>query len=121
MLAMPKLLVVLVVCLSGCSLAFQRHLADGSIGPTADASGCSASRRLPWADVAVIGAEVTVALAGEAMHDGIGFSRREDTGTVITGVALFAALLQTASAGNGFSRADACKRAKGVTAALAAQ
>lgn len=121
MRVMPKLLVVLVVCLSGCSLALQRHLPDGSIGPTADASRCSTSRRLPWADLAVISAELTAAAAGEALHDGIGFSRREETGTVITGVALFAALLQTASAGNGFDRANACRRAQVTASVLAAQ
>jgi hypothetical protein len=68
--------------------------------------------------MAVASAEVTVALAGEAMHDGVGVNRREDLGTAITGVALFAALLQVASAGNGFHRADACRSARGTTGAM---
>lgn len=97
---MRPLLLSLLVC-SGCSLAFQRP--------------ASCSRVLPIVDLALVGTEVMTAGAGMLMHDGVIFDRRDKLGTGIAGVALFAAVLQGASAGNGWRSADACRAA--VTAA----
>jgi hypothetical protein len=89
------------LALDGCALTFQEHLPD---------MACSTSMALPVADLAIVGSEVLTAGIGQVMHDGILFKRREDAGTIIAGTALFAAVIQGASAGNGMRRAGACRR-----------
>lgn len=113
-------LVVTAMASSGCSYAFQAT--GGPRNARIDRSTCSTSQRLPVADLAIVGAEVVAATVGIFLHQGVILERREEAGTVLSGTTLFAAILQGASAGEGFRRAEECRGARDIaTTALANQ
>ncbi|HEU4727697.1 MAG TPA: hypothetical protein VFT22_07405 [Kofleriaceae bacterium] len=90
-------------------MTFQKHLPRGGVTSASSPSACSSSRVLPWVDVGFISAEVGAGAAGFLIHAGVfGGHDHEDVGTIVTGVALAVAVVQGASAGNGFRRAAEC-------------
>jgi hypothetical protein len=98
--------------LSGCSMTFQSHLQDNSIGGRrADIGTCSSSRKLAWVDAGMAGAEFTTAAVAELSHDH-GGRLSGDTATAVAMVALSAAFVQMISADHGFRRAAACRDAQ---------
>ena len=102
-----------MLTISGCSIALQSHLPAGRPASSSDIAACSSSKRLPRADAIFLGAELLTAVAGQALHAGLGpLDYHEDLGTVMTGTALAAAVLQLASMRNGYDRAEACAQAQ---------
>jgi uncharacterized protein YceK len=97
---------------SGCSMMFQAHLPDESIGGhRADATSCGPSRTVAWVDTGLVGVELAAAATSEIMHDH-GGTLNGDTATAVTMIALTAAFIQGISALHGFVRADACRTAQ---------
>lgn len=108
---MKQVALVLVAALAGsagCSMALQSHLPDRPSSPpptTEQVATCSTSHLLPWIDVGIMAAEFAVTAV--ALSTGEGEAR-----TSLATAALGAGFMQGVSAGNGFKRAAACKRAK---------
>jgi len=109
------LLVLAMVAVTGCSVAFQN--APPTITSRDQATTCSPSRALPWVDAGIAAAGAVGAGVGFAISQDDGGGRdHESTGAMITGAALGVAILYLASSMNGFERASTCRSAKSTTA-----
>jgi hypothetical protein len=107
---------------SGCAMTFQSHLPAGSSPTSARDAQCSESRLLPWIDTGFLAAELATAGVGVAISTGAingNDTKHDDQGKLIAGVALAVAVLQLASAGNGFERARQCRAAHAAPAETA--
>lgn len=101
-----------VVMMSGCSLALQGHLPDGTIRSAKESTHCSASRVLPWTDMGILSGLLTTAATLSAVNNGtFDHPRSSDALTFATGSAAFASMIYLASADVGFKRARACGQA----------
>lgn len=103
---------LVVLMLGGCSIAFQEHIPakplQSRTSRCASTLGFEAgSLALPIADTIMVAAETGGGVYG-AVH---GYNTGQDGWRLMAGTALFAGVIQLASAVNGYRRASECNSA----------